>query len=288
MLVCLNFLIFVNIFLINFLSTAKRPSLANLADVNLEPEDCIVVAEQNSYLEAPTVFPEPELFCGVYESQIENSETQIFTSFEVDVPTDDEQIKSYINLEYPAAVFTPEVQSYPEVFSCGNYEPRGLPELSEIANSGPDEIMIFTATEDVMQPGLSVSPEMFCTKNELKPYLMILNEYEESPVVKPKIPIVEAIKDPPKPTPKQKPISEVLKRKRELNRVASANCKRRKIETILKLEENVRDIEDGNSEMEQMIEKLKKEVYDLEFELAKHVKNVNCPIEFVGNRIVMN
>lgn len=254
----------------------------------MEPEDCVVVNdEQKSYLEAPTAFPEQELFCGVYEPEIVYSETKIFKSTEAEVilQPDDHQIKSYTNLEYPA-LFTPPAT--PEELFCGNYEPRGLPDLSEIANSGPGDIMIFTATEDVMQPGLSVSPEIVCTKNELKPYLMILNEYEAPPAVvtQPEVPIVETTKDPPKPKPK--PVSEVLKRKRELNRVASANCKRRKIENILKLEENVRDIENGNSAMERMIETLKKEVYDLEFELSRHVKDVNCPIEFVGNRIVMN
>lgn len=242
----------------------------------MEPEDCIV-----GIPEAPL---DPKLFCGVYESEVENFGPTIFTATEEDVilQTDD-QIKSYIDLEYPSVYVpgTPFPQPIQEF--CGNYESKTLPDLSEIANSGPDEIMIFTPTEDLIQPGLLVSPEIICSNNELNTYLRILNEDNEPFVPKPKIPFVKTVKNPSN----QKQISEALKRKREQNRVASANCKRRKVENILQLQGTVKSIENCNSGIENMIETLKREIYDLEFELSQHINDEFCPIEFHGNKIVM-
>lgn len=220
------------------------------------------------------------LFCGIYESQIGNTLPNIYTATEQDVYLQsDDQIRSYIDLEYPP-VYVPRNQ-LPQQFNYGNYESIKIPDLSEIANSGLDEMMIFTPTEDLIQPGLLVSPEILCSKTELNTYLKILNECDEPIVPKQKPQILKKIKAPPKP------VSEVLKRKRELNRVASANCKRRKVENILQLQGTVKTMENSNSEIEQMIETLKREVYDLEYELSRHVNDKLCPIEFRGNKIVM-
>lgn len=225
----------------------------------MEPEDCIV-GNDPVYNIPETPLPD-DPFCGV------NSGPNIFTATEEDVilQTDD-QLSSPVQ----------------DNLFCGNYESKGLPDLSEIENSGPDQIMIFTPTEDLIQPGLLVSSDIMCSKNELNTYLKILNENDDQLIVtQPNTSFVKTIKDPPKN------ISESLKRKRELNRVASANCKKRKVENILKLQGTVKAIESSNSEIENMIEILKREVYDLEFELSQHINDELCPIEFLGNKIVM-
>lgn len=247
----------------------------------MEPEDCIVgCGPVYNFPETPLP-DDPKLFCGVYELQIENTGTKIFTATDEDVilHTDD-QYKSFTSLEYPV-VCIPETQLPSPVQENLFSGPKGLPDLSEIENSGPDQIMIFTPTEDLMQPGLLESSEIICSKNELNTYLKILNENDDIIVTKPKTSYVKKIKAAPKN------ISESLKRKRELNRVASANCKRRKVENILKLQGTVQAIENSNFEIENMIETLKREVYDLEFELSQHINDKLCPIEFLGNKIVM-
>lgn len=188
--------------------------------------------------------------------------------------------------------YVPETPSPSPVANlfCDNYvSAKGIPDLTEIENSEPDQIMIFTQTEDLIQPGLSVSPEIYCSKNELNTYLKILDEYPDPVVQRPVnpqyVPAVESINNPSK---QNKVISEELKRKRESNRVAAAKCRRRKIERIEQLQRTVTVIENSNSEIENMIGLLKKEVYDMEFELSQHVNNVFCPIDIVGNQIVMN
>lgn len=81
--------------------------------------------------------------------------------------------------------------------------------------------------------------------------------------------------------------SETLKRKRELNRIASAECKRRKVERIIKLESIVKIKKSENKSLEQVQERLLKEIYCLEYELSQHVRNKFCSINMVGNKLVM-
>lgn len=82
-------------------------------------------------------------------------------------------------------------------------------------------------------------------------------------------------------------ISDRLKRKREANRIASADCKRRKEEKINKLKITVKNKKLENISLEQTQEMLNREIFFLEYELAKHVRSKYCPITLVGNKLVI-
>lgn len=82
-------------------------------------------------------------------------------------------------------------------------------------------------------------------------------------------------------------IPESLKKKREANRIASAECKKRKVEKIHKLEKTVLNKKLENFTLEQIQEMLRREVFFLEYELAKHVHNKNCSIYLIGNKLIM-
>lgn len=82
-------------------------------------------------------------------------------------------------------------------------------------------------------------------------------------------------------------ISQSLKRKRAANRIASADYKKRKQDLIVHLEKTVKSKKLENGDLELVQEKLKKEIFLLEYELAKHVRNKCCPITLIGNKLIM-
>lgn len=82
-------------------------------------------------------------------------------------------------------------------------------------------------------------------------------------------------------------ISESLKKKRAANRIASADYKRRKQELIVHLEKTVKNKKLENNDLEQVQERLKRDIFLLEYELAKHVNNKCCPITLIGNKLIM-
>lgn len=82
-------------------------------------------------------------------------------------------------------------------------------------------------------------------------------------------------------------ICDILKRKREANRIASAECKKRKVEKIYKLKKSVKNKKLENFTLQQIQEMLRREVFLLEYELSKHVRSECCPITMVGNKLIM-
>lgn len=84
-------------------------------------------------------------------------------------------------------------------------------------------------------------------------------------------------------TPPQSPINmesqELLKleRKRMRNRVAAHKCRKRKLERIAKLEDKVKTLKGENTDLSQMLVKLKEEVCILKQKVMKHHHN-GCPI----------
>lgn len=82
-------------------------------------------------------------------------------------------------------------------------------------------------------------------------------------------------------------IPESLKKKREANRIASAEYNRRKEQKIYNLEKTVINKKLEIFSLEQIQEMLRREVFFLEYELSKHVRNKYCSIYMVGNKLVM-
>lgn len=68
-----------------------------------------------------------------------------------------------------------------------------------------------------------------------------------------------------------------LERKRQRNRVAASKCRKRKLEKIAKLEEKVKLLKGENSELGQIVIRLKEEVCNLKEKVLKHVNN-GCKI----------
>lgn len=69
-----------------------------------------------------------------------------------------------------------------------------------------------------------------------------------------------------------------LERKRQRNRVAASKCRRRKLERISKLEEKVKILKGENTELAQMIVKLKDHVHRLKQQVLEHA-NGGCHID---------
>ncbi|XP_054278183.1 transcription factor Jun-like [Macrosteles quadrilineatus] len=85
------------------------------------------------------------------------------------------------------------------------------------------------------------------------------------------------------PTPPMSPIDMEsqerykLERKRERNRVAASKCRRRKLERIARLEDKVRGLKTENSELSNVVAKLKEHVCSLKEQVLEHVQS-GCQI----------
>ncbi|CAL4158425.1 unnamed protein product [Meganyctiphanes norvegica] len=73
-----------------------------------------------------------------------------------------------------------------------------------------------------------------------------------------------------------------LERKRLRNRIAASKCRRRKLERIGKLEDKVRGLKGENTELQNVVNKLRDQVCHLKQEVMEHV-NSGCQIPFVTN-----
>merc|ERR1712062_287095 len=68
-----------------------------------------------------------------------------------------------------------------------------------------------------------------------------------------------------------------LERKRRRNRLAASKCRKRKLERISQLELKVKDLKGENSELANVVKKLKESVYSLKREVMEHAKS-GCQI----------
>ena len=76
-----------------------------------------------------------------------------------------------------------------------------------------------------------------------------------------------------------------LERKRQRNRLAASKCRKRKLERIAQLELKVKDLKGENSELANVVKKLKESVFNLKREVIDHV-NSGCQINMVNEDIV--
>merc|ERR1712174_83037 len=93
----------------------------------------------------------------------------------------------------------------------------------------------------------------------------------------------EGMKSPPMNTTGMSPIDmetqEKIKldRKRQRNRLAASKCRKRKLERISQLELKVKDLKGENSELYNVVKKLKQSVANLKQEVIDH-RNSGCQI----------
>merc|ERR1712029_940991 len=73
-----------------------------------------------------------------------------------------------------------------------------------------------------------------------------------------------------------------LERKRQRNRLAASKCRKRKLERIGQLELKVKDLKGENSELANVVKKLKEFVYSLKREVMEHAKS-GCQINLVND-----
>ena len=73
-----------------------------------------------------------------------------------------------------------------------------------------------------------------------------------------------------------------LERKRQRNRLAASKCRKRKLERIGQLELKVKDLKGENSELANVVKKLKESVYSLKREVMEHAKS-GCQINLVND-----
>merc|ERR1711983_179775 len=73
-----------------------------------------------------------------------------------------------------------------------------------------------------------------------------------------------------------------LERKRLRNRLAASKCRKRKLERIGQLELKVKDLKGENSELANVVKKLKESVYSLKREVMEHAKS-GCQINLVND-----
>lgn len=78
-----------------------------------------------------------------------------------------------------------------------------------------------------------------------------------------------------------------LERKRQRNRMAASKCRKRKLERISQLESKVKDLKGENSELANVVKKLKESVYVLKQEVIDHVNN-GCQINMVNDEVVFS
>merc|ERR1712043_53851 len=76
-----------------------------------------------------------------------------------------------------------------------------------------------------------------------------------------------------------------LERKRQRNRLAASKCRKRKLEIIGQLELKVKDLKGENSELANVVKKLKESVYTLKREVIEHM-NSGCQINLVNDEVV--
>ena len=76
-----------------------------------------------------------------------------------------------------------------------------------------------------------------------------------------------------------------LERKRQRNRLAASKCRKRKLERIAQLELKVKDLKGENSELANVVKKLKESVFTLKREVIDHV-NSGCQINLVNDEVV--
>ena len=69
-----------------------------------------------------------------------------------------------------------------------------------------------------------------------------------------------------------------LARRREKNRNAARKCRTKKLERIASLEEQVRRLKQENSQLSAVLDKHKKDVYNLQKDLSDHINNKNCKL----------
>merc|ERR1712062_925248 len=73
-----------------------------------------------------------------------------------------------------------------------------------------------------------------------------------------------------------------LERKRQRNPLAASKCRKRKLEIIGQLELKVKDLKGENSELANVVKKLKESVYSLKREVMEHAKS-GCQINLVND-----
>merc|ERR1712044_78073 len=78
-----------------------------------------------------------------------------------------------------------------------------------------------------------------------------------------------------------------LERKRQRNRLAASKCRKRKLERISQLELKVKDLKGENSELANVVKKLKESVLTLKREVLDHV-NSGCQINLVNDEVVFS
>merc|ERR1711860_391751 len=78
-----------------------------------------------------------------------------------------------------------------------------------------------------------------------------------------------------------------LERKRQRNRLAASKCRKRKLERIGQLELKVQDLKGENSELANVVKKLKESVYTLKREVIEHM-NSGCQINLVNDEVVFS
>jgi len=78
-----------------------------------------------------------------------------------------------------------------------------------------------------------------------------------------------------------------LERKRMRNRMAASKCRKRKLERISQLELKVKDLKGENTELANVVKKLKESVYVLKQEVIDHVNN-GCQINMVNDEVVFS
>merc|ERR1719379_278965 len=78
-----------------------------------------------------------------------------------------------------------------------------------------------------------------------------------------------------------------LERKRMRNRLAASKCRKRKLERISQLELKVKDLKGENSELANVVKKLKESVFTLKREVLDHV-NSGCQINLVNDEVVFS
>lgn len=78
-----------------------------------------------------------------------------------------------------------------------------------------------------------------------------------------------------------------LERKRQRNRLAASKCRKRKLERIGQLELKVKDLKGENSELANVVKKLKESVYTLKREVIEHM-NSGCQINLVNDEVVFS
>merc|ERR1712141_729664 len=92
----------------------------------------------------------------------------------------------------------------------------------------------------------------------------------------------ESVKSPPKKRGGSRKITPInmesqekskLERKRQRNRLAASKCRKRKLERISQLELKVKDLKGENSELYNVVKKLKQSVANLKQEVLEHHNN---------------